>query len=216
MTLDLSGISTVNAFKLPTCGTPSVTGVLCTDGTNYFGFVNGLSLGVAFSNAVSLNTIPKSLSSGIAEYGPSGLSDDGTKVTSTETVQTTGTLDGREPVNLNTVAAVNVGSTYSHGYYFNQNATAGQGVTYTLPSTQGGKRYCIKNSGTTGVVNTGRLTVYPAASSYVILNGVVNTVGGGGTHGVISGGAAGDEACFTAVDGTHWDVTVIQGTWTEN
>jgi hypothetical protein len=66
------------------------------------------------------------------------------------------------------------------------------------------------------VVNIGVLTVYPPSSSYVILNGVVNTVGGGGTHGVASGGAAGDSACFVAIDATHWEVFVGKGTWTEN
>ena len=28
--------------------------------------------------------------------------------------------------------------------------------------------------------------------------------GGGGTHGVASGGAAGDAACFVAIDSTHF------------
>jgi hypothetical protein len=76
--------------------------------------------------------------------------------------------------------------------------------------------YCVKNSGTTGVVNIGVLTVYPPASSYVILNGTVNTIGGGGTHGVASGGAAGDAACFVAIDSTHWEVHIGRGTWTAN
>jgi hypothetical protein len=50
----------------------------------------------------------------------------------------------------------------------------------------------------------------------VILNGTINTIGGGGTHGVSSGGAAGDSACFVAIDSTHWEVYVQVGTWTEN
>ena len=128
----------------------------------------------------------------------------------------TGILDGAAPITITTGATANLGSTYKSGYTFNQEATAGTGVTYTLPPTATGLQYCVQNSGTTSVVNTGVLTVYPLASSFVILNGVVNTVGGGGTHGVASGGAAGDGACFVAIDSTHWEVFPTQGTWTEN
>jgi hypothetical protein len=135
-----------------------------------------------------------------------------------------GIIDGQAPVTITTGTTGNLGaaspgtgsSIYSSGYTFNQEGTAGTGVTYTLPATVKGKQYCVQNSGTTSVVNTGVLTVYPPASSYVILNGVVNTVGGGGTHGVASGGAAGDGACFVAIDATHWEVFVGKGTWTEN
>jgi hypothetical protein len=128
----------------------------------------------------------------------------------------TGIVDGTAPITITTGTTGNLGSTYSSGYTFNQEATAGTGVTYTLPATVAGKQYCVQNSGTTSVVNAGVLTVYPPASSYVILNGVVNTIGGGGTHGVASGGAAGDTACFVAIDATHWEVFVGKGTWTEN
>jgi len=128
-----------------------------------------------------------------------------------------GHLDGTAPVTITTGTTATLGAgSYQSGYTLNQEATAGTGVTYTLPATATGKQYCVANSGTTGVVNTGVLTVYPPASSYVILNGVVNTVGGGGTHGVVSGGAAGDAACFVAIDSTHWQVWVGKGTWTEN
>ncbi len=128
----------------------------------------------------------------------------------------TGQVDGTIPITITTGATANLGSTYNTGLTLNQEGTAGTGVTYTLPATATGKFYCVANSGTTGVVNTGALTVYPPASSFVINNGVVNTVGGGGTHGVASGGAAGDEACFAAIDATHWQVLPIKGTWTSN
>lgn len=129
----------------------------------------------------------------------------------------TGILDGTVPVTKTTGTTATLGAgTYQSGYTLNQEATAGTGVTYTLPATVSGAQYCVSNSGTTGVVNTGVLTVYPAASSFVILNGLVNTVGGGGTHGVASGGAAGDSACFVAIDSTHWQVFPGQGLWTEN
>jgi hypothetical protein len=129
----------------------------------------------------------------------------------------TGVLDGDVPVTITTGTSATLGAaTYQSGYTMNQEGTAGTGVTYTLPATVKGMQYCVANSGTTSVVNIGVLTVYPPASSYVILNGVVNTVGGGGTHGVASGGAAGDAACFVAIDATHWQVWVGSGTWTEN
>ena len=127
-----------------------------------------------------------------------------------------GIVDGEAPITITTGSSANLGGTYLSGYTLNQEGTAATGVTYTLPATAAGKQYCVQNSGTTSVVNTGVLTVYPPSGSYVILNGVVNTVGGGGTHGVASGGAAGDGACFVGIDSTHWEVFPTQGTWTEN
>jgi hypothetical protein len=130
----------------------------------------------------------------------------------------TGIVDGTAPITITTGTTANLGSTYKSGYTFNQEGTAGTGVTYTLPATAVGLQYCVRNSivSGTGAADTGVLTVYPAASSYVILNGVRNTIGGGGTHGVASGGAAGDSACFVAIDATDWEVFVIRGTWTAN
>jgi len=131
----------------------------------------------------------------------------------------TGIVDGKAPVTITTGTTATLGAaTYSSGYTFNQEATAGTGVTYTLPATATGLQYCVRNSivSGTGAADTGVLTVYPPASSYVILNGVRNTIGGGGTHGVASGGAAGDSACFVAIDATDWEVYVQRGTWTAN
>lgn len=129
----------------------------------------------------------------------------------------TGIVDGTVPVTVTTGTTANLGTTYKSGYTFNQEATPGTGVTYTLPATALGLQYCVQNSGTTaGGPDTGVLTVYPPSGSYVILAGVVNTIGGGGTHGVVSGGAAGDGACFVAIDATHWQVLVLSGAWAEN
>lgn len=136
-----------------------------------------------------------------------------------------GIVDGEAPTTATTGASCTLGTTsgcnataYDSGYTFNQEATAGAAVTYTLPATAAGKQYCVANSivSGTGAADTGVLTVYPPASSYMILKGVINTIGGGGTHGVASGGAAGDGACFVANDSTHWTVYVQSGTWTEN
>jgi hypothetical protein len=134
-------------------------------------------------------------------------------------LQATGIVDGTAPITITTGTTATLGAaTYNSGYTFNQEATAGTGVTYTLPPTATGKQYCVKNSivSGTGAADTGVLTVYPPASSYVILNGTRNTIGGGGTHGVASGGAAGDAACFVAVDATDWEIYVQRVTWTAN
>lgn len=130
-----------------------------------------------------------------------------------------GIIDGTAPITATTGATATIGAgTFQSGYTFNQNATAAAGVTYTLPATVKGAQYCVKNSivSGSGAPDTGILTVYPPASSFVILNGVINTVGGGGTHGVVSGGAAADTACFVAIDSTHWDVWALSGTWSLN
>jgi len=183
--------------------------------TNAIVSSNNLSApGLVDSGLTTSNAIPKNSSAGL--LSESSLVDNGTNVSTPENLLVTGILDGTAPITITTGTTGNLGSTYSSGYTFNQEGTAGTGVTYTLPATAVGKQYCVQNSGTTSVVNSGVLTVYPPSSSYVILNGVVNTVGGGGTHGVASGGAAGDSACFVAIDATHWEVFVGKGTWTEN
>ena len=138
----------------------------------------------------------------------------------------TGIVDGVAPVNNTTTTACTLGAassncgslSFSSGYTFNQEGTAATGVTYTLPATVQGESYCVANSivSGTGAADTGVLTVYPPASSYVIYKGTINTIGGGGTHGIASGGAAADAACFVANDATHWTVYVSSGTWTEN
>lgn len=135
------------------------------------------------------------------------------------TLLATGIVDGNAPITITTGTSATLGAgTYSSGYTFNQEATAGAAVTYTLPATSTGDQYCVRNSivSGTGAADTGVLTVYPPSGSFVILNGVRNTVGGGGTHGVASGGAAGDSACFVAIDANDWEVYAIRGTWTAN
>lgn len=134
-------------------------------------------------------------------------------------VLASGIVDGTVPITITTGTTATLGAaSYKSGYTFNQEATAGTGVTYTLPATAVGLQYCVANSivSGTGAPDTGILTVYPPASSFVILRGVINTIGGGGTHGVVSGGAAGDAACFVAIDATHWTVYPQSGSWTAN
>ncbi len=146
------------------------------------------------------------------DFGPAGAFI-------TESVLASGIVDGTAPVTATTGTTATLGAgTYKSGYTFNQESTAATAVTYTLPATAVGLQYCVKNSivSGTGAANTGVITVYPPASSFVILNGTRNTVGGGGTHGIASAGAAGDAACFVAVDATDWEIYVQKGTWTLN
>ncbi len=123
----------------------------------------------------------------------------------------TGIHDGESPVTITTGATATLGAgTYQSGYTYNQETTAGTAVTYTLPATAAGKQYCVKNSDVTGTARTGVLTVAVPASSYLHLDGVRGTI----SSNITSGGAAGDGACFVAVDSTNWEVYVSRGSWT--
>ena len=74
----------------------------------------------------------------------------------------TGTLDGQVPVAITTGSTANLGSVYNSGYTFNQNTTAAQAITYTLPTPVPGKQYCVKNS------TYGAAQQYVALSSYFV------------------------------------------------
>ena len=193
-------------------GTSSIT-LGANGGTGGSVVINGSTSGSATINASATGVL--ALPSGTTVTNLSATTPALGAATATSLLAT-GIVDGTAPITITTGTTANLGSTYNSGYTFNQEGTAGTGVTYTLPATAVGKQYCVQNSGTTGVVNIGVLTVYPPSSSFVILNGVVNTVGGGGTHGVASAGAAGDGACFVAIDATHWEVFPLKGTWTAN
>lgn len=209
----LTSTAFVTGGGTTTLQTPSATSTLSAGGNASFAGTLGASGHTTFEGVTSTGAT-----------GTGKLVYDGTPTLVTPVIGAatgtsllvTGNLDGTVPITITTGTTANLGATFRSGYTVNQEATAGTGVTYTLPATTVGMQYCVANSGTTGVVNIGVLTVYPPASSFVILAGVVNTVGGGGTHGVVSGGAAGDSACFVAIDSTHWQVFVASGTWTEN
>ena len=70
----------------------------------------------------------------------------------------------------------------SHGWYRSDRNPASYRYWTSILRIQ-------RHRGGTGAPDTGVLTVYPPSGSYVVLNGVINTIGGGGTHGVASGGA---------------------------
>jgi len=220
-----------NTTSLPCGAMPALTGdttssatscattTVALNGANLAALATGLLRNTTTTGAPTIATAAQILSActGCAPLASPSLTTPNIGAATGTSLIVTGILDGTVPVTKTTGTSATLGAgTYSSGYTLNQEATAGTGVTYTLPATVTGMQYCVINSGTTGVVNTGVLTVYPPSSSYVIYNGVVNTVGGGGTHGIASGGSAGDGACFIAIDSTHWQVTSISGTWTEN
>ncbi len=126
----------------------------------------------------------------------------------------TGLVDGQAPVIVTTGTTGTPGATYNHSYSFNEEATAGTGVNYTLPTAAPGKQYCIANAYYGSNPNTGVLTITTSASGQFIIftDGTLSASGGN----VTSGGAAADGACVVGVDSTHWFLYVQSGTWTKH
>jgi hypothetical protein len=125
----------------------------------------------------------------------------------------TGLVDGTAPVIVTTGATGTPGATYNHSYSFNEEATAGTGVNYTLPTAAAGKQYCAANAYNGSAANTGVITITTSASGQFIIftDGTLSATGGN----ITSGGAAGDAACVVGVDATHWYLYVQAGTWTK-
>lgn len=132
----------------------------------------------------------------------------------TASLLATGIVDGKSPVIVTTGTTGTPGATYNHSYTFNEEATAGTGVTYTLPTAAAGKQYCVANAYNGSAANTGVLTVATSASGQFIIftDGTLSATGGN----ITSGGAAGDAACLVGVDATHWYLYVQAGTWTKH
>ena len=126
----------------------------------------------------------------------------------------TGNIDGTAPVIVTTGTTGTPGATFNHSYSFNQEATAGTGVTYTLPTAAAGKQYCVANDNNGTNPDTGVLTVATSAAGQFIVftDGTLSATGGN----VTSGGAAADSACFVGIDTTHWHMFVQSGTWTKH
>lgn len=126
----------------------------------------------------------------------------------------TSNLDGTAPVIVTTGTTGTPGATFNHSYSFNEEATAGTGVNYTLPTAAAGKQYCIANANNGSAANTGVLTITTSASGQFIIftDGTLSATGGN----VTSGGAAADAACVVGVDSTHWLLYVQSGTWTKH
>ena len=105
-------------------------------------------------------------------------------------------------------------ATLSTDYTFNQNATAGAAVAYTLPTASAGNQKCVANSYNGSAADTGVLTVNTSASGQFVIftDGTLSASGGN----VTSGGAAADAACFVGLDTTHWQQYTQSGTWTKH
>ena len=126
----------------------------------------------------------------------------------------TGINDGTAPMTVTTGTSGSLGGTYKSGYTINEEATAAQAVTYTLPTAAAGLQYCVGNGYNGSNSNTGALTIATSASGQFIIftDGTLSATGGN----VASGGAAADFACVVGVDSTHWLFRPTSGTWTKN
>lgn len=126
-----------------------------------------------------------------------------------------GVSDGLAPTTVTTGASATVGAgTFLSGYTVNENATAATAITYTLPVAAAGKQYCVENGWNGTASTTGVITLATSATGQFLIftDGSLSATGGN----VTSGGAAADMACVHGVDATHWQLSVIRGTWTKH
>lgn len=124
----------------------------------------------------------------------------------------TGTVSGGSSgvtVTITTASSVTMTGTY--GSYYNQAATVGTAIGYTLPTPAAGTQQCVKNSNNGTAADTGILTVTVASTGTqsIIYNGAKSSSGN-----MTSGGAAGDSACFIAISTTQWEAYPSVGVWT--
>jgi hypothetical protein len=113
-----------------------------------------------------------------------------------------------------TVITTGTSAVLSTAFTVNQEATAGAGVTYTLPTAASGLQRCIDNGWNGSAADTGVLTFSTSASGQfmVFTDGTLTATGGN----VTSGGAARDGACVYGIDSTHWMFLPHSGTWTKH
>lgn len=129
-----------------------------------------------------------------------------------------GTLNAARLPAVNTVvdttSTVTVSATLAAEFHFNENATAAQAVTYTLPTAAAGKQFCFSNAYNGSAADTGALTLQTSASGQYITysDGTLSASGGY----VASSGAAADAACVVGEDTTHWMLYVERGTWAKH
>jgi hypothetical protein len=132
-----------------------------------------------------------------------------------------GIVDGEAPVTVTTSASCTLGTAsgcnataYDSGYTYNEDATAGAAITYTLPTAAAGKQYCVGNAYNGSNPNTGTLEIATSAAGQFIIytDGTLSASGGN----VKSAGVARDSACVVGVDSTHWVLYVYSGTWAKN
>lgn len=115
------------------------------------------------------------------------------------------------PVVVDTTSPVTVSSTLPLEYHYNENATSTSQVSYNLPPSVAGKKFCFTNANNGTQANTGVLTLTTSGNGqYIILgDGTLSPSGGE----VASTGAAADSACLTGVDSTHWMISDTKGNW---
>lgn len=125
-----------------------------------------------------------------------------------------GNVDGTAPITVTTGSSATLGGSFKSGYTFNQHATAGTAITYTLPTAAAGLQYCVGNSYNGSAADTGTLKILTSASGQFIIftDGTLSATGGF----VISAGSAADFACVVGVDSTHWFFKPSSGAWTKN
>lgn len=125
-----------------------------------------------------------------------------------------GNVDGTAPTTVTTGTTATLGGTFKSGYTINQEATAATAVAYTLPTAAAGLQYCIENGWNGTASTTGVLTLNTSASGQFIIftDGTLSATGGN----VTSGGAAADMACVHGIDSTHWQLSVVRGTWAKH
>ena len=195
MTADITGVTPV-ANGGTNCSSASVTCFNNITGFTAAGTTGTTSTNLVFSTSPSLTT--PALGAATAT-----------------SLLASGIVDGQAPVDLTTGASASLGGTYKSGYTFNQEATAGTEVTYTLPTAAKGLQYCIANdivSGT-GAADTGILRLNTsAAGQHIHYKGTIGATGGY----IRSGGAAGDAGCAVGISTTDWIFYGSQGTWTQD
>lgn len=120
-------------------------------------------------------------------------------------------LDGPVNTAVTTTTTISLADGYAKTVSYNQDATAADAITYTLPTAAKGLIKCVSNSDSAGTPDTGTLQVNTSASGQYI-----HTSGGRSASGgyIISGGAAGDQGCFVGVSTTDWMFSSQSGTWT--
>ena len=114
------------------------------------------------------------------------------------------------PVTVVTSSTATLGASYNTGLALNENATASQAVTFTLPTPALGKYFCVKNFYNGSAFNTGALTVTVANTG---TQKIVYAQGSFTGTSIASAGAVGDYGCFTGVSTTLWDFNPSSGTW---
>jgi hypothetical protein len=169
--------------------------------------------------ATGSSTITVTPSSSAQTYSiPSSVALAGSPTTTTQSandnstkIATTAYVDGTK---CTTTVTTGTSATLSTCFTVNQEATAGTGVTYTLPTAASGLQYCVDNGWNGSAADTGVLTFATSASGQfmVFTDGTLTATGGN----VTSGGAARDGACVYGIDSTHWMFLPHSGTWTKH